>query len=158
MSRLVSPLIEPLTKIAMVLFAALIDVIKMVMPVIPPIVSHFNTMAMILSDVLVIALNWLLDTWNAVWPVLASVLKWVVDKVIVPGVKVASAIFQSLAKLIKWAVENVIVPVLNVLRTVFTTVIDVIKWVIEKVAKPAIDGLKKAFSLAVEVLRRSGRR
>lgn len=146
----VSPLIEPLTKIAMVLFAALIDVIKMVMPVIPPIVSHFNTMAKILSDVLVIALNWLLDTWNAVWPVLASVLKWVVDKVIVPGVKVASAIFQSLAKLIKWAVENVIVPVLNVLRDVFSKVIDVIKWVIEKVAKPAIDGLKKAFELAVD--------
>lgn len=146
----VSPLIEPLTKIAMVLFAALIDVIKMVMPVIPPIVSHFNTMAMILSDVLVIALNWLLDTWNTVWPVLASVLKWVVDKVIVPGVKVASAIFQSLAKLIKWAVENVIVPVLNVLRAVFSKVIDVIKWVIERVAKPAIDGLKKAFELAVD--------
>ena len=146
----VSPLIEPLTKIAMVLFAALIDVIKMVMPVIPPIVSHFNTMAKILSDVLVIALNWLLDTWNTVWPVLASVLKWVVDKVIVPGVKVASAIFQSLAKLIKWAVENVIVPVLNVLRDVFSKVIDVIKWVIENVAKPAIDGLKKAFSLAVD--------
>ena len=146
----VSPLIEPLTKIAMVLFAALIDVIKMVMPVIPPIVSHFNTMAKILSDVLVIALNWLLDTWNAVWPVLASVLKWVVDKVIVPGVKVASAIFQSLAKLIKWAVENVIVPVLNVLRDVFSKVIDVIKWVIERVAKPAIDGLKKAFELAVD--------
>ena len=146
----VSPLIEPLTKIAMVLFAALIDVIKMVMPVIPPIVSHFNTMAKILSDVLVIALNWLLDTWNTVWPVLASVLKWVVDKVIVPGVKVASAIFQSLAKLIKWAVENVIVPVLNVMRAVFSKVIDVIKWVIERVAKPAIDGLKKAFELAVD--------
>src|SRR5699024_6496008 len=96
------------------------------------------------------ALNWLLDTWNTVWPVLASVLKWVVDKVIVPGVKVASAIFQSLAKLIKWAVENVIVPVLNVLRDVFSKVIDVIKWVIERVAKPAIDGLKKAFELAVD--------
>ena len=150
----VSPLIEPLTKIAMVLFAALIDVIKMVMPVIPPIVSHFNTMAKILSDVLVIALNWLLDTWNTVWPVLASVLKWVVDKVIVPGVKVASAIFQSLAKLIKWAVEKIIVPVLNVLRDVFSKVIDVIKWVIEKVAKPAIDGLKKAFELAVDGIKK----
>lgn len=150
----VSPLIEPLTKIAMVLFAALIDVINMVMPVIPPIVKHFTTMANTLSDVLVVALNWLLDTWNVVWPVLSSVLKWVIDKVIVPGIKVASAVINTFAKFVKWAIDKIIVPVLNVLRDVFSKVIDVIKWVIERVAKPAIDGLKKAFSLAVDGIKK----
>ena len=146
----VTPLIEPLTKVAFVLFSALIDVIEMVMPIIPPIADLIGSLASTLSDILVVALNWLLDTWNTVWPVLSSVLKWVVDKVIVPGVKVASAIFESLAAVIKWAIEKIIIPVLEVLRKVFSKVMDGIEWVIEKVAKPAIDGLKRAFELAVD--------
>ena len=146
----VTPLIEPLTKVAFVLFSALIDVIEMVMPIIPPIADLIGSLASTLSDILVVALNWLLDTWNTVWPVLSSVLKWVVDKVIVPGVKVASAIFESLAAIIKWAIEKIIIPVLEVLRKAFSKVMDVIEWVIENIAKPAIDGLKKAFELAVE--------
>lgn len=146
----ITPLIEPLTKIAFVLFSALIDVINMVMPIIPVIAAHFSSLASTLSDILVIALNWLLDTWNAVWPTVASVLKFVIDNVIVPGIKIASAVINTFAKFIKWAIEKIIVPVLNFLSDVFTKVIDVIKWVIENVAKPAIDGLKKAFSLAVD--------
>lgn len=146
----VTPLIEPLTKVAFVLFSALIDVIEMVMPIIPPIADLIGSLASTLSDILVVALNWLLDTWNTVWPVLSSVLKWVVDKVIVPGVKVASAIFESLAAIIKWAIEKIIVPVLEVLRKAFSKVMDVIEWVVENIAKPAIEGLKKAFELAVE--------
>ena len=146
----VTPLIEPLTKVAFVLFSALIDVIEMVMPIIPPIADLIGSLASTLSDILVVALNWLLDTWNTVWPVLSSVLKWVVDKVIVPGVKVASAIFESLAAIIKWAIEKIIIPVLEVLRKAFSKVMDVIEWVIENIAKPAIDGLKKAFELAVD--------
>ena len=146
----VTPLIEPLTKVAFVLFSALIDVIEMVMPIIPPIADLIGSLASTLSDILVVALNWLLDTWNTVWPVLSSVLKWVVDKVIVPGVKVASAIFESLAAVIKWAIEKIIIPVLEVLRKAFSKVMDGIEWVIEKVAKPAIDGLKRAFELAVD--------
>ena len=146
----VTPLIEPLTKIAFVLFSALIDVINMVMPIVPVIAAHFSSLASTLSDILVIALNWLLDTWEKVWPTVASVLKWVIDKIIVPGIKIASAVINTFAKFIKWAIEKIIVPVLNFLSDVFTKVIDVIKWVIENVAKPAIDGLKKAFSLAVD--------
>lgn len=146
----VTPLIEPLTKVAFVLFSALIDVIEMVMPIIPPIADLIGSLASTLSDILVVALNWLLDTWNTVWPVLSSVLKWVVDKVIVPGVKVASAIFESLAAIIKWAIEKIIIPVLEVLRKAFSKVMDVIEWVIENIAKPAIEGLKKAFELAVD--------
>ena len=146
----VTPLIEPLTKVAFVLFSALIDVIEMVMPIIPPIADLIGSLASTLSDILVVALNWLLDTWNTVWPVLSSVLKWVVDKVIVPGVKVASAIFEAFAAVIKWAIEKIIIPVLEVLRKAFSKVMDVIEWVIENVAKPAIDGLKRAFELAVD--------
>ena len=146
----VTPLIEPLTKVAFVLFSALIDVIEMVMPIIPPIADLIGSLASTLSDILVVALNWLLDTWNTVWPVLSSVLKWVVDKVIVPGVKVASAIFEAFAAVIKWAIEKIIIPVLEVLRKAFSKVMDGIKWVIEKVAQPAIDGLKRAFELAVD--------
>ena len=146
----VTPLIEPLTKVAFVLFSALIDVIEMVMPIIPPIADLIGSLASTLSDILVVALNWLLDTWNTVWPVLSSVLKWVVDKVIVPGVKVASAIFEAFAAVIKWAIEKIIIPVLEVLRKAFSKVMDGIEWVIENVAKPAIDGLKKAFELAVD--------
>ena len=146
----VTPLIEPLTKVAFVLFSALIDVIEMVMPIIPPIADLIGSLASTLSDILVVALNWLLDTWNTVWPVLSSVLKWVVDKVIVPGVKVASAIFEAFAAVIKWAIEKIIIPVLEVLRKAFSKVMDVIEWVIENIAKPAIDGLKKAFELAVD--------
>ena len=146
----VTPLIEPLTKVAFVLFSALIDVIEMVMPIIPPIADLIGSLASTLSDILVVALNWLLDTWNTVWPVLSSVLKWVVDKVIVPGVKVASAIFEAFAAVIKWAIEKIIIPVLEVLRKAFSKVMDGIEWVIEKVAKPAIDGLKRAFELAVD--------
>ena len=146
----VTPLIEPLTKVAFVLFSALIDVIEMVMPIIPPIADLIGSLASTLSDILVVALNLLLDTWNTVWPVLSSVLKWVVDKVIVPGVKVASAIFEAFAAVIKWAIEKIIIPVLEVLRKAFSKVMDGIEWVIENVAKPAIDGLKKAFELAVD--------
>ena len=148
----VTPLIEPLTKIAFVLFNALIDVIKMVMPIIPPIADLIGSLAEKLSSVLVVALNWLLNTWNKVWPTVASVLKFVIDNIIVPGIKILSAVIDGLASFIKWAIEWVIVPVLHVLSGVFSKVIGVIKWIIENVAQPAIDALKGAFEKAVDFI------
>lgn len=148
----VTPLIEPLTKIAFVLFNALIDVIKMVMPIIPPIADLIGSLAEKLSSVLVVALNWLLNTWNKVWPTVASVLKFVIDNIIVPGIKILSAVIDGLASFIKWAIEWVIVPVLHVLSAVFGAVIGTIKWIIENVAQPAIDVLKGAFEKAVDFI------
>ena len=148
----VTPLIEPLTKIAFVLFNALIDVIKMVIPIIPPIADLIGSLADKLSSILVVALNWLLNTWNKVWPTVASVLKFVIDNIIVPGIKILSAVIDGLASFIKWAIEWVIVPVLHVLSGVFGKVIGVIKWIIENVAQPAIDALKVAFEKAVDFI------
>lgn len=148
----VTPLIEPLTKVAFVLFSALIDVIKMVMPIIPPIADLIGSLAEKLSSILVVALNWLLNTWNKVWPTVASVLKFVIDNIIVPGIKILSAVIDGLASFIKWAIEWVIVPVLHVLSGVFGAVIGTIKWIIENVAQPAIEVLKGAFEKAVDFI------
>lgn len=145
----VTPLIEPLTMIAKVLFMALIDVINMVMPILPPIAGLITYLASTLSDILVVALNWLLTTWNAVWPTVSSVLQTVINVIMIPLINLLSSVFQGLASFIKWAIENVIVPVLNFLAEIFKGVINVIKWVIENVAAPVIGGLIGIFQNTV---------
>lgn len=146
----VTPLIEPLTKIATVLFMALIEVIQMVMPILPPLASLIGNLAGIISDILVMALDWLLRTWENVWPTISTVLKFAIDNIIVPGIKIAIKIFEALASAVKWAVEKIIVPVLNFLSDSVGKVMDFIKWVIDNVATPALDVLKNAFSKAVD--------
>ena len=146
----ITPIIPIVTKIAGEIFVALIDIINALMPVIEALIDWLGRMIDQYAQSLIPVLEWVLETFQRVWPIIVDVVKWAIDNVIVPLIKILSSVFEGLAKFIGWAIENVIVPVLNFLVDVFTKVVDTISWIIDNIAKPAIDGLKKAFEIAVD--------
>lgn len=146
----ITPIIPIVTKIAGEIFVALIDIINALMPVVAALIDWFGRMIDQYAHMLIPILEWVLETFQRVWPIIVDVIKWAIDNVIIPLIGILSSVFEGLAKFIKWAIENVIIPVLNFLVDVFEKVVDTIRWVIDNIAKPAIDGLKKAFEMAVD--------
>ena len=151
--RAVTPLIPVLTEIAKVLFVALFDVIQMVMPIFPPLAALVADLADILSDVLVTALTFVLDTFNDVWPAVSTLLEFLINNVIIPVIHILSETFKLMAEAMKWAIENIIIPVLNVMKSVIETVLNFFAWMIDNVVQPAIDRMKEGFERGVNAIK-----
>ncbi|ATW58629.1 tapemeasure protein [Corynebacterium phage PotatoChip] len=146
----ITPIIPIVTKIAGEIFVALIDIINALMPVVAALIDLIGRMIDQYANMLIPILEWVLETFQKVWPIIVEIIKWAIDGVILPLISLFSSVFEGLAKFIGWAIENVIVPVLTFLGDMFAKVFDGIIWVIDNLVKPALNGLKDAFSLAVD--------
>ena len=148
--KAVTPLIAPLTVLAEKLFLAVIDVIMMLMPVIPPLVALIIGLAQMIANNLIVVINVLLDVWDNVWPKVAQILAFVINEIILPLVAWLVEKILWLADMIQTAYRDVIAPTLTLLGEIFAKILDGIIWVIDNIAKPGLDRLKDAFGKTVD--------
>ncbi len=148
--KAVTPLIAPLTVLAEKLFLALIDVIIMLMPVIPPLVSLIIGLAQMIANNLIVIINVLLEVWDNVWPKISKILSFVINEIIVPLVAWLVEKILWLSDIIQAAYRDYIGPTLVLLGEIFGKVLDGIVWVIDHIAKPALDRFKDNFVKVVD--------
>lgn len=148
--KAVTPLIAPLTVLAEKLFLAVIDVIMMLMPVIPPLVALIIGLAQMIANNLIVVINALLEVWDNVWPKVAQILAFVINEIILPLVAWLVEKILWLADMIQTAYRDVIAPTLVLLGEIFAKILDGIIWVIDNIAKPGLDRLKDAFGKTVD--------
>lgn len=148
----VTPLIPVLVALAERIFVALIEVIKMVLPVIPPLIAIVIRFAEVVANNLIVIIEKLLEVWDNVWPSISRILKFVVGEIIIPFLGMVVEAFGHLANFMEATYRNVIAPTLGFLGSLFSKILEGIAWAVENVGKPALDGLKKAFEIAVDVI------
>ena len=148
--KAVTPLIAPLTVLAEKLFLAVIDVIMMLMPVIPPLVALIIGLAQMIANNLIVVINVLLDVWEKVWPSISKILAFVINEIIVPLVAWLVEKILWLSDIIQAAYRDYIGPTLTLLGDMFAKVLDGIVWVIDNIAKPALDRFKDNFVKVVD--------
>ena len=148
----VTPLIPVLVALAERIFVALIEVIKMVLPVIPPLIAIVIRFAEVVANNMIVIIEKLLEVWDNVWPSISRILKFVINEIVIPLLGLAVEAFGHLANFMEATYRNVIAPTLGFLGSLFSKILEGIAWAVENVGKPALDGLKKAFEIAVDVI------
>lgn len=121
------------------------------LPLIPPIVDVIVSLAKKISNILITAIEFLLVTWDSVWPVLESTFKFLFEHVIAPLINFVGGLFEGLGSLFEWVITKVIGPILIVLGKAMESVGDVISAVIDGIGN-MLDWLKDKFSVVTDAI------
>lgn len=129
-----APLLPVIGEVVEVAFAALIDVINWLTPLIPPIAEAFATVVEYAVQALIPVIRAILEVFQHVWPIVASVVQGAIS-FILPILKgligfVVNVIFPAFMGLL----NNIIIPV-------FTTIGQIIGTIINGVVIPIFHGI-----------------